>query len=358
MGTPSEKQLIMKVLIDTSPLDTRHAIRGIGTYTRLLAEHLEKNDGLTVVRSGTEQATDFKPDLVHYPYFDLFFDTLPLIKKHPTVLTIHDVIPLIFPDQYQPGLKGKARLLKQRSALKNVKRVITDSNSSKTDIQQHLGVAADKIDVVYLAANPSLTAANDKEIRRVRRTYKLPRNYILYVGDINYNKNIPQLIKAMRYLPTNVKLVCVGKSFTPQDIPEWQWIKTQLALSDVEKKVKFINDVAGGATTDLAAIYSGAITYVQPSLYEGFGLPVLEAMQCRTPVVATQNSSLAEIAGETAVMVKETGESIAAGVKEVLGWSKTKRQRQIRAAFKWNQNFNWTKTAQETVAIYKKILND
>ena len=348
----------MKILIDTSPLDTGHAIRGIGIYTRLLTEHLEERNDITVVRSGTEKANKFKPDLIHYPYFDLFFSTLPLIKKHPTILTIHDVIPLIFPDHYPPGIKGKARFIKQKSALANVKAVITDSESSKEDIQKHLGVDANKIHVVYLAANPELEAADEKEIRRVRRNYKLPKNYVLYVGDINYNKNIPQLIKAARYLPQHVKLVCLGKSFIEQDIPEWHWIKTQLALSDVEDKVKFLADVPGGAVSDMAGIYSGALCYVQPSLYEGFGLPILEAMRCKTPVVSTQNSSLIEVAGDHAVYVDKNAESIAKGINEVLAWSKTKRQQKIKAASNWSQNFNWDKTTQETIDVYKKVLND
>lgn len=344
----------MKILIDTSPLDTGHAVRGIGTYTRLLTEHLEKKADISVVRSGTKKAGEFKPDLVHYPYFDLFFSTLPLLKKYPTIITIHDVIPLIFPDKYPSGIRGKARFIKQKSALKSVSAVITDSESSKKDIQKHLGVAADKISVVYLAANPELKAADEKEVRRVRRKYKLPQKYILYVGDINYNKNIPQLVKATRYLPQHTKLVCLGKSFIKQDIPEWHWIKTQLALSDVENKVKFLADVPGGATSDMAAIYSGALCYVQPSIYEGFGLPVLEAMQCQTPVISTKNSSLVEVGGENVVYVDEDAQSIAKGINQVLSWNKVERQQKIKAALNWSKKFNWEKTAQETVGIYQK----
>ena len=346
----------MNILIDTSPLDTGHAIRGIGTYTRLLVEELEHQPDIKVVRSGTQAAQNFKPDLVHYPYFDLFFSTLPIIKKHPTVITIHDVIPLLYPKEYEPGVKGKAKFFKQKSALKNVKVIITDSESSKKDIHKYLGIAPERIQVVYLAANAKLQKNNEKEIRRVARVYKLPKNCILYVGDINYNKNIPQLIKAVRYLPTNVKLVCVGKSFVPQDIPEWKWIETQLALSDVEGRVKFIPNVPGGAAADLAAIYSGALAYVQPSLYEGFGLPILEAMQCQTPVVSTQTSSLVEVGGEEVVYTKTDAESIAQGISTVLAWSKTKRLQKIRAAKKWSQNFNWGKTALKTIEVYKQAL--
>jgi glycosyltransferase involved in cell wall biosynthesis len=176
------------------------------------------------------------------------------------------------------------------------------------------------------------------------------------VGEINYNKNIPQLIKAMKYLPREIKLVLVGRNFKPQDIQEWKWIETQLALSDVESRVSFIPDLGTDATQDLSAIYSGAIAYVQPSLAEGFGLPVLEAMQCRTPVVCANNSSLMEVGGQEVVFVEPEGEAIAQGAEAILEWSKTKRLEKTRSAYKWSQTFSWEKTAQQTATIYKSLI--
>jgi glycosyltransferase involved in cell wall biosynthesis len=347
----------INLLIETSPLGNANAHRGIGTYTRLLTENLENIPQLNIQRSTLEVPQDFKADLVHYPYFDLFFSTLPINHPAKSVVTIHDVIPLKFPDQYDPGLKGSMRFVKQKFALSKVDAVITDSQASKSDIIEHLGVNEEKIHVVYLAASAELQAADQTSINRTRRNYKLPKNYILYVGDINYNKNIPQLIKALKYLATEVKLVLVGRNFKPQDIPEWQWIETQLALSDVESRVKFIPDLGSDSVADLAAIYSDAIAYIQPSLYEGFGLPVLEAMQCRTPVVCTDNSSLKEVGGQEVIFTDTDGEAIAGGVEEILNWSKTKRLEKIRSAYKWSQTFSWEKTAQETYKVYQSILN-
>lgn len=347
----------MKILIDTSPLDSGHAIRGVGTYTRMLTEQLEKIDQLQVVRSGTKEAEAFSPDLVHYPYFDLYFSTLPLVRKVPTVVTVHDVIPLKFPKHYPPGVKGRAKLVKQISALKTTQAVITDSQASKADIQDKLGLREKKISVVPLAANPDLQKATDKAIRRVRRNYKLPKHYVLYVGDINYNKNIPQLIKAVKYFPRYLKLVCVGNNFKEQEIDEWQWIETQLAMSDVRQKVKFVTDLPTSATDDLAAVYTGAVCYIQPSLYEGFGLPVLEAMQSMTPVVSTKNSSLAEVGGQEVVYVEPDAESMAAGIEEVWNWNKTQRNEAVRSAYIWSQEFSWEQTAQKTVEVYQKVLS-
>jgi len=344
------------ILIETSPLGNANVHRGIGTYTRLLVENLEKLPQLNVQKSTLEIPPEFKPDLVHYPYFDLFFSTLPLTHSTKFVVTIHDVIPLKFSDHYDPGVRGSVKFLKQKFALSKVGAIITDSEASKKDIVEHLSISEEKIHVVYLAANQELQATSEKEINRARRKYKLPKNYLLYVGDINYNKNVPQLIKALKYLPPEIKLVCLGRNFKPQEIPEWQWIETQLALSNVEKRVKFVTDLGSDALSDLSAIYSGAICYVQPSLYEGFGLPVLEALQCKTPVVCADNSSLLEVGGEVVIFTDIEGKDIARGIEEVLNWSKSKRVEKIRAGFKWSQTFSWEKAAKETARVYKKVL--
>ncbi len=347
----------MKVLIDTSPLSSGHAIRGVGTYTRELVEHLEQIEGIEVFRSSTlGKKKDVKPDITHFPFFDLFFNTLPIEMSKKTVVTVHDVIPLKFPEFYPPGIKGKLRFEKQKLALKTASGVITDSESSKTDIIERLGIPAEKVHVVYLAANPNLVAQKDAVIGKILKRYQLPKEYLLYVGDINYNKNIPQLIKMVKFLPENLHLVCVGKNFVEQEIPEWQWVETQLALSNVAPRVHFLTNVLTDSEEDLAAIYSGALCYIQPSLYEGFGLPVLEAMQCRTPVVAANTSSLPEVGGEHAVYTGTSAEELAAGVEQILSWSKTRREQKIKEAYKWSQTFSWQKTAANTVEVYKKIL--
>lgn len=348
----------LQVLFETSVLSGDHSTRGIGTYARLLLEHLENREDIEIHKSATATNDEKKSaKIVHYPFFDLFFNTLPLISTKKMVVTVHDVIPLVFPEQYKPGLRGSLKLKKQTAALKQVNAVITDSHASKVDIITHLGVPEQKIHVVYLAANPKLTAQKEELITTVKRKNNLPEKYILYVGDINYNKNIPQLIKMMKFIADeDIKLVCLGRNFTPREIPEWQWIETQLAMSDVSDKVIFLPNVLTESINELAAIYSGAITYVQPSLYEGFGLPVIEAMQCRTPVVCAKNSSLVEVGGEHTIFVNEAkAEEFAVAVNEITQWSKTKRTEWTRAAYKWSQTFSWKKTAAETVKVYQSI---
>jgi glycosyltransferase involved in cell wall biosynthesis len=299
----------------------------------------------------------FKAEIVHYPFFDLFFPTLPIIKKAKTVVTIHDVIPLLFPKYYPVGKKGLLALVKQRLALRNVSAIITDSQNSQTDIAKYLKVPFEKIHVIQLAANPQLKPSTEAEIAKVSRKYKLPKKYLLYVGDINYNKNIPQLIKTLKFLDKDIKLVCVGKNFYPHDIPEWQWIETQIALSDVAARVIFITELKSESTNDLAAIYGGALAYIQPSIYEGFGLPVLEAMLCQTPVICANNSSLTEVALNKAVTVVEaTAEEFALAVEKIIAWQAVARAKFVKQAFNHAKKFTWEKTAKATIDLYAEIL--
>ncbi len=346
----------IKVLLDDSPLHNANAIRGVGFYTQFLAKYLAKNKNIELKLS-KNQDTDFKAEVIHYPFFDLFFSTLPVIKKAKTVVTIHDVIPLLYKKYYPVGKKGYLALLRQMLALRNVDAVITDSNSSKIDIARHLKFPLEKIQVIYLAANPQLKPANSQEISRIARKYKLAKKYLLYVGDINYNKNIPQLIKTLKFLPKEIKLVCVGKNFYPHDIPEWQWIEAQIALSSVQNRVQFITQISGEQSQDLSAIYSGALAYIQPSLYEGFGLPILEAMSCQTPVICANNSSLTEVVLNQAILLETAkAEDFALAVDKVLSWKEGERRKFTKQAAMHAKKFTWDKTAKETIKLYQKIL--
>lgn len=349
---------MIKVLIDTSPLANANSIRGVGNYTRFITQYLEKIPNLEVKRAQRKSFRSFKPDIVHYPFFDLFFNTLPITlgRRHKIIVTVHDVIPLKFPQCYPAGIKGKLRLMKQKKALQMADAIITDSFASKKDIQNYLGINENKIHVVYLAANPNLTKPTEQIITKVTRKYNLPKNYLLYVGDINYNKNIPQLIKTLKYLPPQIKLVCVGRNFVPANIPEWQWIETQIAMSDVSKRIKFITDLRSEQTEELAAIYSGALAYIQPSLAEGFGLPILEAMQCQTPVIASNNSSLIEIGDKYALFSEANAEAFAEQVEVILNWTEEKRTQHLQEALLWTKSFTWEKAAHETHQVYQQIM--
>jgi glycosyltransferase involved in cell wall biosynthesis len=351
VGAPAK---IMKVLINVQPLSSGHAVRGVGMYTRFLTEALEKKDGIDIYRSGLNEPK--KTDIVHYPFFDLFFPTLPFLKRGRTVVTIHDVIPLLFPKAYAPGKRGTLNFMRQKLALKKVDVILTDSHASKKDIVFYLGVPAEKVHVVYLAANPFLFPTTDNKSEKVRKELDLPKTYVLYVGDINHNKNVPQLIKSLKYLPRHVHLVCVGKNFVEQDIPEWKAIESQVALSDVESRVHFVPNILSDDYDTLSAIYSGALVYLQPSLYEGFGLPILEAMRCKTPVISAKNSSLKEVGSDVVLYSGTEAESFAENIEMILDMSDKDRKKMIDRASKWEEKFTWSKTADETLVVYKTLV--
>lgn len=327
-------------------------VRGIGVYTRQLAHFLEKTGEVTLLPMGQKNT---RADVIHYPFFDLFFPTLPFAPWNKVVVTIHDVIPLLFPEHYPVGKRGTIAFKRQKIALKFVSMVITDSHASARDIEEHLGVDSSRIAVIPLAAQPNIERPDQRVLNSARRKFTLPKQYCLYVGDINYNKNIPQLIKMLKFLPDSVSLVCVGKNFVEQDIPEWKAIETQIALSNVADRTHLIPSIPSDNNQLLSALYAQALCYVQPSLSEGFGLPVLEAMQCRTPVVSTNTGSLPEVCGEAAILVEPTAEAMAGGVSQIISASKTARQAIEKRGLLRAQDFSWEKTAAQTIAVYRKV---
>jgi glycosyltransferase involved in cell wall biosynthesis len=346
---------MLSVYFDTTPLQSGHATRGIGAYTRNLLAELKNVKNITVT---TEPITGKTAEIVHYPFFDIFFPTLPITLRKKTVVTIHDVIPLEFPEFYKPGIRGTLASLRQRLALRFTQAVITDSEYSKQKIHSLLGIPQEKIFVTYLAPNPELTEQPKDIVKAARAELNLPKDYILYVGDINYNKNIPQLIKCLKFLPDEVELVCVGKNFVEQSIPEWQWIDSQLALSDVSKRVKFVTNIGVEDTKLLGAVFTGALAYVQPSFSEGFGLPILEAMQCGCPVISSTGGSLPEVGGDVPLYVAPEAEAIARAVDNVLAWSSKNREAAINRGKAWAQQFSWAKTAERTMSVYELIAQE
>lgn len=341
----------MNIAIDISPLSSGHQARGTGVYTRCLLDALK----MYAPHHKYHLVSTNKPlresvDLVHYPFFDPFFLTLPKKKTVPTVVTIHDVIPLVFPDKFPPGIRGKIKWLLQKRALTSVTRVITDSNCSKQDIVRLAGVPEDKIDVVYLAPAPGYTPVTDSSIlHQVKKKYHLPDTFVLYVGDVNWNKNVLGLLDAQAN--TNIPLVVVGKAFLDETLPETQEINKRIATLGIEERVQKLGFVQD---TDLPAIYSLACSLVQPSWYEGFGLPVLEAFACGCPVISSASSSLAEINGPAIPIAPEHPESITQAIETMAAMTAQQRNNLIQEGFTWVKQFTWEKTAKKTVSVYER----
>lgn len=344
--------------LDVSPLYSGHKVRGVGFYTKRLLKSLRKFKGKEIAIRELKTKEDVKReefDLLHIPYFSPFFTTLLLKKRKPLVVTVHDLIPVKYPDHYPPGVKGKIRWQIQKRFLRRAERIITDSQASKKDIVKFIGFPEEKIDVIYLAAgNKFGVIRNKKRLLRIKKKYNLPDKFVLYVGDVNWNKNVPGLVKACEKI--GVQLVIVGKQAVAEnfdkDHPENRdlvWLQGRVKNSKLIRLLGFVSD------DDLVAIYNLAAVYCQPSFDEGFGLPVLEAMACGCPVVSSSGGSLPEVAGGVALLVKPTIEGLEKGIRKMLQ-DDGKREEFVKRGFEWVKRFSWSKAAKETNNVYLKAL--
>lgn len=347
----------MRIGIDISPLGSAHNTRGTGSYTRLLVEALYTYFPLhTIVSFHSSEGLPEDVDLYHFPYFDPFFLTLPAVRLKPTVVTVHDLIPLAYPDQFPRGFRGYVKWFIQKSRLRSVQAVITDSISSKKDIVVYGKCRDSAVHVIPLAASSEFVRVSDESLLDgVRRKYTLPGKFFLYVGDINWNKNIPGLVRGYAYARNKShknfpELLLVGKAFTHTHIPELALIHKAITESGVESNVRMIGFVD---SKDLPSIYTLADAYAQVSFAEGFGLPVLEAMACGCPTVVSGTSSLAEIAGPSVTVDPDSHVSIAEGLLRMVKSIDTRKRRTF---VDWSGRYSWKKTAEETVRIYHSLI--
>jgi len=341
----------MKVAFNSLPLKTEHKTRGIGFYTRnLLADLLQRPD--IEIQEFSDISEIKKVDVVHYPFFDLFLRSLPIIKKFPTIVTIHDVIPLIFPRHYPPGIKGFLNNLYQKMALKNVSAIITDSENSKKDIQKFLKVDDGKIFPVYLAPADYFRPIKDKKrLESVSLKYHLPNKFAFYVGSVNWNKNLLNMTAAC--VKADIDLVLAGKDFEDKlnlYHPEKRSYAEFLKKFESHSKVHILGFIPD---EDLAVIMNLSKVILLPSFYEGFGLPILEAQACGTPVITSNVSSMPEIAGKGTILVdpNSVGE-IAQAIREIINDQKS-RKNLIDKGLENIQRFSWEKTIKETIKVYQ-----
>lgn len=358
---------IVKVAIDISPTIDGNAIRGVGYYTDNLVKSLQqeiktnpdyKNWSIDLIRNSTLDIRNY--NLIHYPYFDPFKLTLPKTKNVPTIVTVHDLIPRQFKSHFPIGFKGYFKWLIQKNKLKTVSQIITVSQYSKKIINEIIRYPLSKIQVTYEGADSSFKKVTDiKTLDQVRKKYKLPNKFVLYVGDINWNKNIPNLVKAC--LKNKFPLVIVGSAATKKDIPNhpWtkdiRWLQTKSKVLEHQSTKKLI--LTGFVPDeDLPVIYNLATIYCQPSFAEGFGLPLVQAMQSGTPVAYSRDTCLPEVMGDVGLNFNPRSiVDIAAVIKKI--WNDDKlRNIQSVLGLKRAKIFNWKYTAKQTLSIYKHLL--
>jgi glycosyltransferase involved in cell wall biosynthesis len=265
---------------------------------------------------------------------------IPPVKAQ-LVTTIHDLTFLKFPQSHTAYSVAVHTRHLQR-AKQYAAAIITDSYSTQKDLIDQ-GVPAEKISVVHLAPAKIFRPIREQsKITAIEQKYQLQKPFILSVGTQEPRKNLTRLIKAFSALnPRRLDLVIVGK---------FGWGERSRPVAGV-KLLGFVPD------EDLAVLYSAAKVFVYPSLYEGFGLPVLEAMACGCPVITSNVSSLPELGGSAVIYVNPRKiAKITQGIKQVLALSSGQRQQLKHLGFSQAKKFSWRKTAQKTIKVYQKTL--
>jgi glycosyltransferase involved in cell wall biosynthesis len=328
------------IALEAGPLHSGDSVRGVGVYVRELLPHLKNVEAVDI---NSEDFNSNKYNLLHLTSFNPFRPAVPFkagkIKK---ILTIYDLIPLIYSSNYPPGIKGRINWeLNNYSINNSVNAVITISETSKKDICRYTGINPDKVFVTYLAPRVIFKhlAAGGWEDGVIKK-YNLPKKFALYVGDVNYNKNIPNLVKAAKI--ARIPLLIAGKRAAE--------INT-LPLTHPE--LKHLNNIDWRGVilpgfvpdTDLVKIYNLASVYVQPSFYEGFGLPLVEAVSCGIPVAVSKNQCHVEILGSSLKYfdpynTAEIAEALISPNKNII----------------LPRDYSWKITAEETLKLYDQIL--
>jgi alpha-1,3-rhamnosyl/mannosyltransferase len=233
-------------------------------------------------------------------------------------------------------------------AVRRASHVITLSESTKADLVRLSGTSQEKITVTYAAADESFRPFEKEQWEQVLHRYGLPRRYILYLGINKPHKNLVFLLQVFSEVETEAKLVLAGR-----EDPRYRQARKEAERLDLRERVVFLGEVAD---RDLPMLYNGAELFVFPSLYEGFGLPVLEAMACGTPVICSSTSSLPEIVGDAALTLDPLDrDAWVAALTELLE-KEALRAEMSTKGLRRAQTFSWEDTARRTWLVYQRIL--
>lgn len=305
---------------------------------------------------------ELRTDLVHVP-----FNRVPLFMPKPYVVTIHDLSSLMFEDPY--GMLRSLRRFRFRRGLLRASKVIAVSEATRRDVQNILSIPEERLCVIYNALDPQFFGhrhladaraagpeAATLERRRILERYQIHYPFLLYAGNIRPQKNIPRLVEAFAVVRTelaqhpvykDLRLIIIG-----DEISKYPSVRHAVIQSRVEDCVRFLGFVPFDT---LRIFYELAAAFVFPSLYEGFGLPPLEAMASGTPVVTSNSSSLPEAVGDAAMLVNpENVFDIAHGIRNVL-LNDELRANLIRKGKQHALSFSWERSAREVIEIYREV---
>jgi len=382
----------LRILIDARRLRDF----GVGTYTRNLVRSLAKIDRanqytLAVSGDPLPELSDLPANYRQVPFegapamwtdlrFSLFArrcradvyhvpaNEVPLGMPRPYVVTVHDVGNLLFATN--PGLRNNLQIFRFRHGLLRASRLIAVSNATRRDIETLIEIPPSRVQTIYNAPDPAFVESKfaaiacvggetfqyPPEMQRLLDRYQIHYPFLLYAGRTNPQKNIPRLVEAFAVLRGEIaghplyrdlRLIIIG-----DEISKYPSLRHAVIQSRVEDVVRFLGFVP---IDTLRVFYQAAAAFVFPSLYEGFGLPPLEAMACGTPVVASNVSALPEVVGDAASIVNpENVFDIARGIREVL-LDQELRGTLVRRGFAQLKRFSWERSAAQVLATYEEV---
>lgn len=277
---------------------------------------------------------------------------LPLGLKNSdikSVVTIHDLIFLRHPEYYH-WLDRKIYTWKFHQTIKQADKIIAVSECTKRDIVEFGKINPEKIEVIYQSCNPKFTTTpSEKNTEIVTKKYNLPKRYLLCVGTIEERKNLMLAVRSLKFLPEDIHLVAVGKKTKYADK-----VKKQADKIGVSPRLHLLSGVNDD---ELNVIYKNAEVFVYPSRYEGFGIPIIEAIFCGLPVVACTGSCLEEAGGPDCSYVNpDDEEEMSTAIIHLLN-NEEERKRRITSSHKYVQKYKGTNIAEQVFELYKTIHN-
>ena len=296
------------------------------------------------------------PSKLKHSNFNLIFNPsqIPTFFRFNTshIVTVLDLIAILFPKDCWFGKSTLYKLFLPRT-LKNADKIIAISQNTKDDLIKHFNIPEEKIRVIYLAANKSYKLLPKEEINKIKIKYNLNYSFILYVGTLEPRKNIVRLIEAF-YKARNENSINHKLVFTGRKGWKYENIFNKIKELNLEKDIIFTGYVSD---EDLPALYNTADLFVYPSIYEGFGLPPLEAMACGTPVITSNVSSLPEVVGNAGIMVNPYNvNELADKITEVLTNEELKKELSQKGLER-AKLFSWEKCAKETMEVFEEAIN-
>ncbi|MGD8966553.1 MAG: glycosyltransferase family 1 protein [Anaerolineae bacterium] len=291
-------------------------------------------------------------DVAHVPYW-----APPLRSPVPVVVTIHDLIPLLL-RQYRGGPLQRLYTALVGASARGATMVLTDSQASRRDILAHLGLQAERVRAIPLAADDRYSPGPTPEDEGIRARYDLPDRYVLYLGGFDVRKNLSAALAAYCWVGPVVAEDCplvIAGRLPEQDTaftPDPRRLMEEQGVSQ-----EFVHFAGFVEEPHKPALYRGAVAFIFPSRYEGFGLPPLEALACGTPVVGSDTASLPEVIGNAGVLLPPDDAEGMAGALIQLAIDEDFRAEMGRRALTQSARLSWDRTARATLAAYRDAIN-